>query len=158
MASCAVFFDSRPWISADIPRLNGMLMSTSGKQRNPRSARITRKSCASASIPPPAKQCPCTAATVRHRQRQHPLEQVVDVDHVAEELVGVLGEPVQSPGRWRKNLPVAVVTSARGPSAASTASKARPDLRKPIRMEPVLRVAEIEDEDLAVALPTWAQG
>src|SRR5207237_1102656 len=44
--------------------VNGMWMSTSGRQKNPRSARITRKSWATASIAPAAKQCPWIAATV----------------------------------------------------------------------------------------------
>jgi len=45
---------SRDWISADIPGVNGMLMSASGRQKNPRSARITRKSCAMARLLQPA--------------------------------------------------------------------------------------------------------
>ena len=64
MASCAVFGLSLLWISADMPRVNGMLMSTSGRQKKPRSARITRKSWASASMAPPANACPWMAATV----------------------------------------------------------------------------------------------
>src|SRR3954452_23300134 len=44
------------WIRPDILGVNGMLMSASGRQRYPRSARMTRQSCASASIAPPAKQ------------------------------------------------------------------------------------------------------
>lgn len=40
------------WMSAAMPALNGMRMSTSGKQKYPRSSRIARKSCAIASIAP----------------------------------------------------------------------------------------------------------
>ena len=40
-ATCGV---SRAWISADMPGENGMLMSTSGRQKYPRSARMSRKS------------------------------------------------------------------------------------------------------------------
>ena len=49
-------FDSRAWISAAIGGVNGMWMSTSGRQKKPRSARMTRKSWATASIAPAAKQ------------------------------------------------------------------------------------------------------
>ncbi len=64
IASCAVCGVSRAWISADMPGVNGMWMSASGRHQNPRSARITRKSCASDSIAPAAKVWPCSAATV----------------------------------------------------------------------------------------------
>lgn len=42
MASCAVIFGSRAWISALMPGVNGSPRSTSGRQNHPRSARITR--------------------------------------------------------------------------------------------------------------------
>ncbi|CQD02647.1 hypothetical protein BN970_00212 [Mycolicibacterium conceptionense] len=60
-AACGV---SLAWISAAIPGVNGIRMSTSGKQKKPRSSRMTRKSWAIASIAPAPKACPTTAATV----------------------------------------------------------------------------------------------
>ena len=51
-------------ISAFIPGVNGIPRSTSGRQKKPRSSRITRWSHASASIAPAAKTWPLRAATV----------------------------------------------------------------------------------------------
>src|SRR5258708_6327148 len=64
MLSWAARCVSLAWISALIPERKGMLMSTSGGQKKPRSPRMTRKSWARASIAPAAKVCPWSAATV----------------------------------------------------------------------------------------------
>ena len=55
-------------------------MSTSGRQKNPRSARMTRKSCASASIAAAGERVPLHRGDGRHRQREQPREQRVHVD------------------------------------------------------------------------------
>ena len=135
-----------------MPRVNGMLMSTSGRQKKPRSARITRKSCASASIAAAGERMPLDRGDGRDRQRQQPRQQRVHVDDV---LDGNARRSATSQSRsspLEKNLPVAVVTSARWPSAALDRRQVLLHGDQPVGVEAVLGVAEVEDEDLAVAV------
>ena len=134
-----------------MPRENGMLMSTSGRQKKPRSARMTRKSCASASMAPPAKQWPCTAATVAPAApapgRAARARRSRSRGSARRSATASRGR-----GRWRRTCRCPVVTSARWPSVVSTVVSMILDGGEPVGVEAVLGVAEVEDEDLAVAV------
>src|SRR5258708_19044154 len=125
MLSWAARCVSLAWISALIPELKGMLMSTSGRQKKPRSPRMTRKSWARASIAPAAKVCPWSAATVgtgitRTQANSRCTQPTNGTTSAALSRIQSRSSPTD------QVFPVAWVTSAFGPAAFSTSSRSAP--------------------------------
>ncbi|SCE14069.1 hypothetical protein GA0115252_13215 [Streptomyces sp. DfronAA-171] len=107
-----------------MPGWKGRPRSTSGRQNQPRSARITRTSWASAHIAPAAKVCPVSAATVTTREaRVRARRACTRSRYAAYWSPCAMSHARSSP--FDQYLPSPAVTSAHGPSAASTSSSAR---------------------------------
>ena len=107
-----------------MPSVNGSPMSTSGRQKYPRSARMIRSSQARASMAPAAKAWPFTAASTGMGASR------ILASSTCVSATTCSGSPGPAPdihsrsSPLEKNLPVPVSTAARGPSPRSSSSKA----------------------------------